>query len=263
MRKNLKRSWLAALPLLLAGTIAACDTTADSTFSDGALEAVRERGELVVGSDIPYGVMEFYDEQGEPVGIDMDLGREIADRIGVPMRVEAMPFDDLFDAVKEGRVDAVISAVTITPERQETMDFSAPYLDAGTYVAIRAGNTDIRSVEDLSDMRVGVIGGTIGEEMARESEHVNDEGIVLFENNDERLEALKSGEIDAALVHFQTNSDPDLELVGDPLRQSYYGVVTRKGNESLMAEIDATLRELKRTGRLEEIRESYEDNAGN
>ncbi len=263
MLMHVNRCWMAVLSLVpLAGVLAACDSQGGTAPTDSALAEVRERGELVIGSDIPYGVMAFYDEDGTPVGIDMDLGREIAERIGVSMRVETMPLDDLFDAVKEGRVDAVLSAVTITPERQETMDFSAPYLNAGTYVAVRAGNTEIGSLEDLRGKRVGVIAGTIGEEVAQESEHIDNENVVPFDNEDLRLEALESGDVDAALMHFLTASDPEIEMIGDPLRQSYYGVVTRKGADSLMAEIDATLRVLKRSGRLDEIRESYEASVG-
>ena len=88
---------------------------------DSSLADIKEKGKLVVGSDIPYGIMEFYDDSGKAVGIDMDLANEIASQIGVEMEVKTMPFNDLFDAVKSGEVDIIASAVTITEERQKEM----------------------------------------------------------------------------------------------------------------------------------------------
>ena len=130
-----------------------------------SLSDIKEKGTLLVGVDIPYGVMEFYDASGKLAGIDMDIASEIASRIGVSMEVKTMPFSKLFDALKAGEVDVVISAVTITPERQKTMLFSVPYLNAGMSIAVRKDNQSIQSLEDLKDQKVGVLKGTVGEEL--------------------------------------------------------------------------------------------------
>ncbi len=229
----------------------------ESTVADSSLSDIKERGKLVVGVDIPYGVMEFYDASGKPVGIDMDIANEVAARIGVAMAVNTMPFSELFDALESGEVDVVISAVTITPERQETMLFSVPYLNAGMSIAVRKDNVDITSLENLNDKRVGVLKGTIGEELILQSEYIDPSLVTSYEKNDERLQDLSDGTLDAIVVHFLIKDLPSLKLVGEPLSESYYGVVTRLNDTALMNEIDKTLRELKRNGTLNEIKQKY------
>ncbi len=222
-----------------------------------SLSDIKERGKLVVGVDIPYGVMEFYDESGKPVGIDMEIAYEIASRIGVSMEVNTMPFSELFDALKDGEVDVLISAVTITPERQKTMLFSVPYLNAGMSIAIRKDNGDITSLENLKDKRVGVLKGTIGEELVLKSAYFDPSLVISYEKNDERLQDLSDGKLDAIVVHFLIKDLPSLKLVGEPLSESYYGVVTKLNNTALMDEIDKALRALKRSGKLDEIKRKY------
>ncbi len=222
-----------------------------------SLSDITERGKLVVGVDIPYGVMEFYDTSGKPVGIDMEIAYEIASRIGVTMEVNTMPFSELFDALKDGEVDVLISAVTITPERQKTMLFSAPYLNAGMSIAVQKDNVDITSLENLKDKRIGALKGTIGEELVLKSKYIDASLVRSYEKNDERLQDLLNGKLDAIVVHFLIKDLPSLKLIGEPLSESYYGVVTKLNNTALMDEINTTLRALKRSGKLDEIKRKY------
>ncbi len=247
---------------LVVAVIAGCNITGQSKVESGkptdpSLLNVKQKGSLVVGTDIPYGVMEFYDEAGQPIGIDMDIAHEIASQIDVSMEVKKMPFDDLFDSLKAGEVDVVISAVTITPERQKEMLFSVPYLDAGLSIAVREDNAEINSLEDLGDKRVGVLKGTIGEDMVLESAYFDPSLVTSYQNNDERLQDLLEGKLDAIVVHFLVKDLPSIKTIGEPLSQSFYGVVTRLNNDALMDEINKTLRELKRSGKLGEIKQKY------
>ncbi|WP_147124182.1 ABC transporter substrate-binding protein [Shimia ponticola] len=221
------------------------------------LDTVEQRGSLVIGSDIPYGVMQFFDDQGNPAGIDIDIARRIATDMGVELSVETMPFDELFQALKDGKVDALLSAVTITPERQETMAFSVPYLDAGMSIAVASENTTISSTADLSDKRVGVLSGTIGEELMQKSDFINSDLLVAYKNNDERLADLLAGEIDAAVVHFLSGAVPGIRTLEPPLTQSFYGVVTRLEDEAFLDAINTTLRDMQKDGEIREIVQQY------
>ena len=222
-----------------------------------SLSDVQTKGELVVGVDIPYGVMEYYDSSGAPVGIDMDIADEIAAAIGVSRVIRPMPFANLFAALKNGEVDVVISAVTITPERQTTMLFSAPYLDAGLTIAVRKDNSNIRTVKDLQGRKVGVLKGTTGEDLVNKSGYTSPSLVISYENNDARLAALIDGELDAAIVHFLVKEHPSIKLVGAALTQAFYGVVTRLDANALMDEINMLLRDLKRSEKLNEIKKKY------
>ncbi len=233
--------------------------SAQAESADKSIESLTERGVLRIGLDIPYGVMEFYDKSGNPAGIDVDIARAISEHLGTDVSFHAMPFADLFEALKSNRVDLLVSAVTITPERQKSMRFSTPYMDVGLSLGVRESNNDIFSVEDLNNKRIGVLRGTTGEKFAREKFEGTSTAIQLFDNNEKRLDALRSGEIDAAIVHFLTTSIAGVKIVGKPLSQSYYGVVARLTDEALMREVNRTVRNLKRSGALDKIKKKYTD----
>lgn len=227
------------------------------TGKDGTLARIFMDGTFVIGSDIPYGVMEFYDEAGQAQGIDIDLARQISSKLDADLEIVAMPFDALFGALLAGEVDAVLSAVTITQERQKTMLFSAPYLDAGMVIAVPEGVADIAGEADLTGKRVGVLKGTVGADLMRKSMYVTQELLVSYESNTDRMADLVDRKIDAAIVHFASGSVPKITLIQPPITQSYYGVVTRLEDTALMEEINKTIRDLKRSGELEAIKTKY------
>lgn len=244
---NLAR--LALLLLVLPPPLAATQ--------DLSVEAVKNRGYLRVGVDIPYGVMEFYDSAGKPAGIDVDIARAIANRLGTEVKFYSMPFSKLFNALKSSKVDLLLSAVTITPQRQKTMRFSSPYMDVGLSIAVRDGNADVQSPADLKTRSIGVLKGTTGEEYARKSKDIDPSLIRVFDTNAARMQALAKGEVDVAIVHFTSTKTPGVKIVGQPLTQSYYGVVSRLQDKALMNEVEAVVRHMKHNGKLAEIKMSY------
>jgi len=242
------------LVLLSVPGVVAAQTNASAADT---LSAIAERGSFVIGTDIPYGVMEFYDANGTATGIDIEMARQIASDLDAALEIRAIAFDKLFDALDAGEIDAIVSAVTITQERQERMLFSAPYMDAGMTIAVAEGTTDINGEADLAGKRVGVLKGTVGADLMRKSEIVMEDLLIEYESNDARLADLVSGKIDAAIVHFASDAVPDIRLIEPPLTQSFYGVVTRLDDIALMASIDASLREMKRSGALDTIKRRF------
>ena len=246
---------------MIAG-IALVDPMVDRAEAAGSteetsLQDVKKRGKLVVGVDIPYGVMEFLDESGKPAGIDIDIAGEIVSALGIEMEIRTMPFDDLFGALYDKKIDVVISAVTITPDRQKTMLFSIPYLDAGMSIAVAGHNREINQESDLGGKRVGVLKGTVGEKLMTDSPHVDKSLLKSYKSNDKRIKDILEGRLDAIIVHFLAKTHPKLRFVEPPLTQSYYGIVTNLENKSLMEQINNTLRDMKRNGRLNDIKKKH------
>jgi polar amino acid transport system substrate-binding protein len=237
---------------LLCLVLACVPTAASST-----LERVRDIGRIRVGVDVPYGKMEFYDDKGRLAGVDIEVARAVAEDLQVRPEFVTMPFAELFDALKNDRIDVVVSAVTITEERQKSMRFSVPYFDAALQVAVRRQDTHIQQLADLRGKRVGVLTGTVGESFARKSERVDNERIVQFSNNDARIAALEAGEVDAIIMHFSLRDHPTLRTLAAPISQSYYGIAARLDDEALIERVDRVLRGLKRSGRLAGIRKKY------
>jgi ABC-type amino acid transport substrate-binding protein len=245
-----------ALVLLIAG----CTTTEEKQATDSSLQDIKDKGTLVVGLDAPFGVMEFFDESGNLVGVDIDVAEEIASAIGVDLEYKNMPFDELFDAVKNEEVDVIISTVTITPERQETMLFSIPYFDGGNVVVAGSEYRDMELPEALLDTKVGALKGTTGEAFILD--YAGPSLVTSYVTNEEMNEDLLAGDVDVIVIDYIAAIDlvkkyPSLEVIGGSLNQAYYGVITKLGNDALMEEINKILREIKRSGRLKEITDTW------
>ena len=221
------------------------------------LAEIKDRGTLIVGMDPPYGVMEFYDDDNNLTGIDVDLARAIAESMNLSVEFKTMPFAELFGAIDSGKVDVVISAVSITQERQQTLLFSAPYLDASLSAVARADNDAIVSINDVKQGRVGVLKGTVGEKFARKSPLFAQATVVSFTSNEERMKSLADGKVDVALVHFLTPGAYSVKTLSEPLQRAFYGVATKLSSTALMDQIDRVLRDMKREGTLRSIQTKY------
>lgn len=254
MGNSVRSNFLAAS---FVGICLLCAATTFGANSPKTLAQIKDQGSISIGMDIPYGVMEYLNERGQPSGIDVDIAAKIAAALDVQPKFEPMPFDDLFGALKEGSVDLIISAITITQERQKTMTFSVPYMDTGLSVAVPASDTMTRGIEDLAGKSVGVLSGTTGEQYALESHHINNDLVRRYQDNDRRLNELKTGALDAAIVHFLSKPPAGIKVVGEPLTQSFYGVVARPESTELLAMVNSVLRDLKRSGELERIKDNH------
>lgn len=232
-------------------------TTAEDQLPPLTISKLKEKGSLVIGVDIPYGIMEFYNQSGQPSGIDIDIVHEIAEYLDVSVKIKSMAFSKLFDALKKGDVDIVASAVTITKERQASMLFSVPYLNAGMSMAVSKGNQDINTLNDLKGKNIGVLKGTVGEKLITQSPSFKSTVVTSYQTNDVRIKDLMEGKLDAIVVHFLVKDPDRFKLIGAPLSESYYGVVSRTNNNELIEVVNKVLRNLKRTGQLQKIKKKY------
>jgi len=252
------KKYIVAVMLLLV-VLTGC---VNQVESDPKLKEIKDRGKLIVGSDIPYGVMEFFDESGNAVGIDVDVAQEIADYLGVELEFKNIEWDILFDAVKNNEIDIAMSSITITPERAEEMLFSIPYFNAGQILIVHKDNQNINGPLDLEGYKVGVQIETTGETEAKkytdETNVIDYPSYACILDNECMITDLKIGEIDAIILDYVAaiavvNNEEELKIVGEPFTEEFYGVATATGNTELINEANRVLRELKRTGELNEI----------
>lgn len=229
--------------------------------ADSSLAVVKEKGTLVVGSNIPFGVMEFFDENGQPAGIDVDIAREIASRLGVKLEFNNYDWDSLFSKVKGGEIDLAISGITITPERRKEVLFSDSYFNGGQVIVIRSDEQDIRGVSDLAGRRIAVQKDTTGYEEAKK--HTPETQIVAYLNFDSTENSgivydLKAGKFDVIIVDYiqaldMIKHNSGLKIVGVPFTREEYGIIARIGNDSLVQEINSILKKMVKDGTMEKI----------
>ena len=131
-----------------------------SAFAEGKLDEIAAKGKLVMGTDAAWPPFEYIGAGGEPDGSDIEIGKYIAEQLGVELEIKNIAFDTLSTALDSGEIDLAIAAVTITEERKETVDFSIPYTVAQQYIIVNDDNDAVTYFEDLAGMAIGVHLGT-------------------------------------------------------------------------------------------------------
>jgi polar amino acid transport system substrate-binding protein len=151
--------------------------------------------------------------------------------------------------------------MSITPERQEAVLFSAPYYRSGLVVMVQKNNDTIKGIEDLVGKRIAVQIGTTG---AAKAESVKDAKVTAFNTNTEAAMELKNGGVDAVIndspvvgYYLAQGGSADAKTVGDVLEAEEYGIAVKKGNDKLAAEIDKALAELKKNGEYDKIYKTW------
>jgi polar amino acid transport system substrate-binding protein len=263
----------AAMLAALALAASACggddtDTTADpgtdGEAAEGADLDLVSDGTLTVCSEVPYEPFEFEDPDSEIgySGFDIDLIAAIADTAGLQTAVVNTGFDALTSgaAMTAGTCDVAASAMTITPERAENIDFSDPYYEALQSLLVPAGS-DITGIGDLTEgVVVGVQSGTTGEAYAQEN--VNGADIRSFEAGGDLFTALAAGQIDAILQDLPVNAEfarnNDAEVVEEYPTDESYGFAMQQGREDdLQDVINDGLQQLRDDGTYDEIYDRY------
>lgn len=256
--RRLRLLALLVLPLLV---LSACNGDDD----DNEL-GLREGGELIVGSNIAYAPFESL-EGGDPVGFDIDLMTEVAERLELEVRFVNNPsFDALIPSLQDGQYDAIISAMTITAERAEEIAFSDPYFEADQSLIVNASETpDLRASTDLgADDVIGVERGTTGQFYAEENFGDVVAEVRIFEDTPSALSDLEAGRIQAALIDFpvaafaaETEFEGVLEVVERFTTDEQYGIGVAQDNQELLDAINEALAEMRADGTYDEIFEKW------
>jgi polar amino acid transport system substrate-binding protein len=253
---------MAAASLLTLG-LAACgdDTDSDETVDASAIDLI-EDGQLVICSDAPYPPFEMEDSSS-PMGwsgFDMDLMAEIADGLDLEPEVRPSSFEGLQSglALNSGQCDIVASAMTITDERAENLDFSDGYYDSLQSLLVAEGS-DISGIGDLDGQRVAVQQGTTGAAYAEEN--ATGAELVSFPNDPGMWQAIQAGQVDAILqdlpVNLEHTRDGDYTIAEEYSTDEQYGFAVKKGNTALVDAVNEQLDALREDGRYDEIYDRY------
>ena len=217
-----------------------------------------------VGTDAAYAPFESQNERGEIVGFDIDVLKAVAAKAGFEVKFINTPWEGIFNALGQGDRDMIISAVTITEERKQTMDFSDPYFDAAQLIAVK-DDSKVAKFADLKKLKVGVQTGTTGDEAVTKLLGKNSTNIKRFESTPLALKELESGGVDAVVadngvvVHYVANNPGGkFKTVSDAdFVPEQYGVALKKGNTELQTLINQGLAGIKSDGTYDKIYAQY------
>jgi ABC-type amino acid transport substrate-binding protein len=236
------------MPLLLALAVgiiaifvAGCGSSDDDTGGGGTTGG----GTLTVGSDIPYPPFE-QGKSGNYTGFDIELMEAIGKKIGRTPEFQDTSFETIFRDVAQGKFEAVISAATITEEREKAVAFSNPYYLSEQAILVKEGS-DIESLEDLSGKTIGAQQGTTGLELAKEKSDASE--IRPFPEGPDAVNGLKSGTIEAAIIDAPVAQNAvekagGVEIAEKVPTEEEYGIALAKDNTQLLDEINQGLQEV-------------------
>ena len=216
-----------------------------------------------VGVDPTYPPFEMQaGSHGELTGLDVELMREIGRSSGHPITFVAMPFSGLIPALQAQSIDAAISAMTITPARAQTVDFSRPYFAAGLAIAVREGGPNLSTLEALKGHTVAVQVGSTG---AKTVEALPGVTAVQFDAAPQALQELINGNVEAyvndlpaTLYAIREAGLSGVRIAGKPLTADYYGIAMPKGSP-LTAEINRELGAMLADGRYQQLHQRWFD----
>ena len=260
-------SILLALSLVLGMfALAGCGGAAEEPAAepDTETEATAEfttltPGVILVGSDTAYPPFENVVD-GVTVGFDVDLMKAIGERLGYEVEFKTYKFDALITGLQSGtEFDMVASAMTITEERKQQIDFSDPYINSNQSLAVAADSSVMSTADLKSGDKIGVQSGTTGEIWAKEN--LEPKGVVITPYDDilAAFGALGAGDIVGVINDAPISQD----VVKDPARNAkvveeietgeQYGFAFSKESSALREAVNAALAEIKADGTYTEI----------
>ena len=239
---------------------AQAQTQASSAAQD-LLEQIRAKGEIVIATEGTWSPWTFHDKEGKLTGYDIEVGRLIAQKLGVKPQFVEGKWDGLLAGISAGRYDIMINGVDMTPERQKAYRFTDPYAYNRTVVMVSAQNDSIKSMQDLKGK---VTANTISSTYAEIAEKYGAK-VDGVDDLNQTFELLLSGRIDATLnaevvyydymkVHPQAAIkiaaiDEQVTSVGIPLK--------KEGTEKLQTELNKILSGLRNSGELTKLSNQF------
>lgn len=230
----------------------------DAADGDSAAGLTVNDGVLTMATNAYFPPYEYY-EGDEIVGIDADIAKAIADKLGLELKIEDMEFEAIILAVQSGKADIGLAGMTVRPDRQESVNFSDTYA-TGIQVVIVKEDSDIKSLEDLEGKKIGVQLMTTGDIFA--CEDFGEDAVEQYNKGADAVMALTQGKVDAVLIdnepakNFVANNE-GLKILDTEYAVEDYAACLNKENDALLEKINAAIKELKDDGTLQEIMDKY------
>jgi polar amino acid transport system substrate-binding protein len=229
-------------------------TGSGNAQSQTVWQAIQEAGVITVGNSPDYEPFEYEDGNGNVVGFDIELLGLICNELGIKYELVNISFENIETAVQTGQVNIGMSCFSITPERQQTFDFTVPYFSGGQAIAVNP-DSGYTKIEDLRGKSISVGMGTSGMEAAEEN--IPDADIVGMDNYALAFMLLYSKGCDAAVADLpvvQKYAAKDgFHVLEEILSYEDNAILVKKGNDDLVNALNGAINALKDSGKIDEL----------
>ena len=242
------------IALVLALVMAAAFLTACGG-SGVSLADVQKAGKLVIATSPDFPPFENL-ENGEVVGIEIDIMNLICEEMGVELDIQQMDFESVVPGIQAGKFDAGVSGITVTEDRKKNVDFSDPYFLASQAIVVTP-DSPITCKADLTGKKISVQTGTTAEE------YCMDEGyeVLAYTANNDAASALTSGKVDAWVVDNEVAvalaAEQGLVVLAEAMTSEPYAFAFPKGSDTLVAEFNKILSQMIADGAIQGIFDAY------
>lgn len=220
---------------------------------------------LTMATNAEFPPYEYYADNGEITGVDVEIAKAICDKLGYELAIEDMAFDSCIAAVQTGKVQFSMAGLTVLPERQEMVDFSDSYTTAVQAVIVADGSA-ITTVDDLfgdKNYTIGAQTGTTGELYA--TWDIEDKGLGTVERYNkgaDAVQALLAGKIDCVIIDDAVAknfvaANTGLKVLDTEYVTENYAIAMQKGNDELNTQINEALKALIADGTVQSIIDKY------
>ncbi len=215
---------------------------------------------LIVATEAGFPPFEYVDDNGEIVGVDIDIAQAIADKLGKELVIKNMSFDGALVEVADGRVDMVAAGVSVTDERKESMDFSVPYFESYQVMVVNAKSPAFKesTLENIKGKIITAQQGSVGDVWvtdkteAAEVRRFNEIAVAASEVELGKADALI---LDNVVAHELVANNQDKLMIadGEPISIESTAIALPKGSDELKEVVNEVITELKENGQIEKF----------
>ena len=230
---------------------------AETTAASDETAAEKDDSKLIMATEAGFAPYEYTEDGVTVVGVDVDIANEIAKAMGKELEIQNMNFDSALLSVQQGKVDFAAAGISVTPEREEQMDFSIEYTTSRQVVVVNKAAQRVTSVDGVTaDTVVGVQTGTVADTYCKDDLGVKD--LKQYNKFMEAAMDLKNDKIDCIIMDSlpaeeMVKENDDLEILEGEVFTDKYAIAVQKGNTELLDQINEVLQKLVDEGKVDEF----------
>lgn len=216
----------------------------------------KKENKLVLVTEAGFAPYEYY-QDGEIVGVDIDIAKYLADSLGLELEVKDVAFDSIINEVKTGKADIGAAGISYSEERAKQVDFTINYATSKQVVIVKNDSTitNIQNLNNIKNLKVAVQLGTVADTYI--TDNYKSATITRQKKVLAAIQDLKTNKVDCVVLDELPAKEmlkeyDDLKILSDPLFEDNYGMVVKKGNEELLNSVNQALEKLKNEGKIDE-----------
>lgn len=237
--------------------------TKRTNVKQNSLEKILAKGTFVLGLDDSFPPMGFRNENNEIIGFDIDVAKEVCKRLNVELIIQPISWNAKEQELNSGNIDCIWNGMSITEERKQAMLLSDSYMK-NRMVFITKQDSNLKTLEDLKNKKIGVQSGSSAEQILEESEiYKTLNQIVAYSDNITAFMDLETNQIDAVFVdevlanYYIATNNKNYKEIEQALEEEKYAIGFRKQDNELCSKVNEILKEIKQDGTLEKISKKW------